>query len=633
VVSLAASNLAATGPGTDGAPPGRILVTFDLTLTSLRNDITLVRPTFPTPPADPLHRIYLIPLEVVPTALAGNANEVIVELPNYGTVVPGIQFDGAPHSFFIDTECGAGDNRCFRFEPYEPLPANAVSSPRSVGFLIDPTVGSFRARLLVAADFSTVIVPASRFEENFDDGALDSTVTVWNNGAAMQPPGIVADETALGGRSLRLTWTGGIENDQGARVTVPGGPLPVVHVRFRYKLPANADLTGLMQLVRFKGRENLALGSLSIAGGQWAHWTDTFSDGFYQFAPGSGPAECLGRWCWIEASMDYSSGTSGRARLWINGVEVLDYTRTGIAYGGGIASVELWGYGFPPETRSELLDELAVGPAYLGVPFEEPDPDPPPPDSANGEVYFAADFDNCSGKARVGTLLPPSFGSGGDGVAITQTNPYPGGLCSAEFTYAGSPDPADDAWAEWRFRLTRPVTELWIAWSAYYPGPADTSKGTAVFAHRPVSPNNNKLLRLWDEDYSSYRLKLGFSMTAGALSHIIPEYGKNRTGVGPGGSRGASNAISHARLGRWLRFLAHVKTATAANNDGVIELWQDGIPVIGNSELPLYPAGGEGNYLRNGYLQGWANSGFAATTKVWIAKVVAASTRALVEPR
>ena len=40
---------------------------------------------------------------------------------------------------------------------------------------------------------------------------------------------------------------------------------------------------------------------------------------------------------------------------------------------------------------------------------------------------------------------------------------------------------------------------------------------------------------------------------------------------------------------------------------------------------------GAGNYLRNGYLLGWANSGFAVTTKVWLANVIIANTRALTD--
>ncbi len=32
----------------------------------------------------------------------------------------------------------------------------------------------------------------------------------------------------------------------------------------------------------------------------------------------------------------------------------------------------------------------------------------------------------------------------------------------------------------------------------------------------------------------------------------------------------------------------------------------------------MYPAQGDGNFFRNGYLMGWANTGFDATTFVYI---------------
>jgi hypothetical protein len=65
-----------------------------------------------------------------------------------------------------------------------------------------------------------------------------------------------------------------------------------------------------------------------------------------------------------------------------------------------------------------------------------------------------------------------------------------------------------------------------------------------------------------------------------------------------------------------------VRLATAANNDGVIEMWVDGVKTINNTTLPLYPDYGIGNYMRNGYLMGWANSGFSATSNTYIDDVI-----------
>jgi hypothetical protein len=64
-----------------------------------------------------------------------------------------VDWDGAPHNFFNDTGCPAGANDCFRHEVFaQPLAPGATSEGRRVGFDIDPTVGNFRARLIVVAD-------------------------------------------------------------------------------------------------------------------------------------------------------------------------------------------------------------------------------------------------------------------------------------------------------------------------------------------------------------------------------------------------------------------------------------------------------------------------------------------------
>jgi hypothetical protein len=119
-------------------------------------------------------------------------------------------------------------------------------------------------------------------------------------------------------------------------------------------------------------------------------------------------------------------------------------------------------------------------------------------------------------------------------------------------------------------------------------------------------------------------VKLGFSTLpiGNGDSRLITEYGTNRKGVGPRGTAFDSRAITDSRRGRWLKVQVHVRLATVANNDGVMEMWVDGVKTISNQRLPLYPAGGVGNYLRHGYLMGWANSGFAATGVTFIDDVI-----------
>jgi hypothetical protein len=157
VVTLTSSNFVASAVG--AFQPGKVRVTFDVNVTNKLNGVQLVGPTvFPAPPAGttgPLLFPYDIAVAVTSggTATGGQGNDIIVTLPSYGLVAPSTDWNGAPHNFFNDTGCPAGANDCYRFEEYEsPISPGSTTTARSVGFDLDPTVGQFTARLIVAAD-------------------------------------------------------------------------------------------------------------------------------------------------------------------------------------------------------------------------------------------------------------------------------------------------------------------------------------------------------------------------------------------------------------------------------------------------------------------------------------------------
>lgn len=156
VVQLTASNYQASTVGQ--FQPGRVRVRFDINITNRLSGVQLITPTFPTPPAG-TNGILLFPFEAVTTvtsggvSVGGDGTEVIVEQPSSGAVEPSVDWDAAPYNFFNDAACTAGSNDCYRFETFnQPLASGGTSEARTVGFDIDPTVGSFRARLIVAAD-------------------------------------------------------------------------------------------------------------------------------------------------------------------------------------------------------------------------------------------------------------------------------------------------------------------------------------------------------------------------------------------------------------------------------------------------------------------------------------------------
>lgn len=166
VVQLTSSNFAASAVG--AFAPGKIRVTFDVSVTNKLSGVQLVGPTvFPAPPAGTSGPI-LFPFDISVavtsggTATGGQGNDIIITLPSYGLVAPSINWDGAPHNFFNDADCstpnngGGGTNNgsdCFRWEEFlGPIFPGSTTAASQVGFDIDPTVGQFTARLLVAAD-------------------------------------------------------------------------------------------------------------------------------------------------------------------------------------------------------------------------------------------------------------------------------------------------------------------------------------------------------------------------------------------------------------------------------------------------------------------------------------------------
>jgi hypothetical protein len=236
--------------------------------------------------------------------------------------------------------------------------------------------------------------------------------------------------------------------------------------------------------------------------------------------------------------------------------------------------------------------------------------------------YFTDNFDNCT-LSKVPNAQGFYWRDTGGGtsieVPVISKAIAHSGTCSLKFTFGGGPS-GDDAWSEQRFRLGRLLSEVYLRWYQYFPSGAVTGLGPKYVHRDDVGSDNNKFLKLWDEDYLNYKLSAGFSTnpTSGGNSVMIPEYGNNGHGVGLFGQQYDLYGITDARRGRWIRVDIHVKTATAANNDGVIEMWVDGVKTISNTHLPMYPEGGVGNYIKSGYLMGWSNSGFNLTSSTWI---------------
>jgi hypothetical protein len=170
VIEVTTTNFVAGAVG--AAVPGKVLITFDVTVNNRLPGIQLTTPTFPTPPSG-VTGVQLFPFEISVTTTSGSAtgsgNEVIVQSPRFGAVVPSNDWNGEPHNFFNDVGCTATSNDCFRYESFGTIAPLGASTSQTVGFLIDPTVGDFRVKMIVAGDLQSTTTP--------NPGTVSGTVT------------------------------------------------------------------------------------------------------------------------------------------------------------------------------------------------------------------------------------------------------------------------------------------------------------------------------------------------------------------------------------------------------------------------------------------------------------------------
>jgi len=185
------------------------------------------------------------------------------------------------------------------------------------------------------------------------------------------------------------------------------------------------------------------------------------------------------------------------------------------------------------------------------------------------------------------------------------------GSTSLKFAF-GPNAPGEDSWAEQRFSLGTNLTEIWVEFYIYIP---------TNYQHRDDSgSDNNKWLRLWGDSYNATN-KHGASTlpAAGGNSDLFAEYGKNEgpIGAGWGDAPIARNFITNAERGRWNQFRWHSKMATTASaENGLIEMWWNGVLVDRDLSMDIYSSAA--NYINEGYLIGWANSGFTSQTLLYI---------------
>ena len=225
-------------------------------------------------------------------------------------------------------------------------------------------------------------------------------------------------------------------------------------------------------------------------------------------------------------------------------------------------------------------------------------------------------------------------------VVVRDTNAF-SGKHALQFRF-GPNDIAKDAWAEQRFDMGAYLNEVWIEYMLFVP---------SNFMHRNgPGPGNNKFLMLWRDGYadgttSKVGMEYDGTVTKGLVgpaSAIRPmaRLGKvdttymNMTTLpafmvgnrGPDGKTKIKQLVAIGpthpiALGKWTRIRFHFKLSSARlKADGVYQMWANDSLLVNAQNQPFWnarsvPADAS---FRNGYLLGWANSGFTDRTLLFI---------------
>jgi hypothetical protein len=212
------------------------------------------------------------------------------------------------------------------------------------------------------------------------------------------------------------------------------------------------------------------------------------------------------------------------------------------------------------------------------------------------------------------------------------------GSHSLRFDYGPDAETAaDDSDAEQRFQLGAYLTEVWFEYMLYVP---------SNYFHRALlnlsDTWNNKFFTIWRDDYqglSDWRIRV--EIEPNAANGQSPSSSLNRPSIGTtrarpvsttsasGGSldvptpqvSGVPDFIGPAapiKPGQWNQIRIHLKAASALNaKNGVLEIWSNGLIAYRKTDGDFIGTAGT-RELHNGYLMGWANSGFTSLTTFYI---------------
>jgi len=232
----------------------------------------------------------------------------------------------------------------------------------------------------------------------------------------------------------------------------------------------------------------------------------------------------------------------------------------------------------------------------------------PPTPPAEGDPFYETNFDTGAFVNENG------FVWGSSSRATISTEEPRSGTHSLRMAYQAAA-PGANSNTQQNFSLGQNLTEVWFEWYYYLP---------ANYTTRNESPSNNKWFRLWGDTYNAGN-KVGASTSYDAafadntklrFEYTYFTYSDGAIGFGPGGSQSSAVNFGGAMKETWTRIRMHLKMVTAAENDGVMELWFDNTKVIDFQNVPAKYD--DVPYWNQGYILGAANSGFLDETVIYL---------------
>ncbi len=252
--------------------------------------------------------------------------------------------------------------------------------------------------------------------------------------------------------------------------------------------------------------------------------------------------------------------------------------------------------------------------------------------SAFAKVLFQDDFESGNkSKTQNGVKW-----ASGVNTTVNTIKPRTGSY-AMEFNFKAAVD-GKDSFSEQRFALNGNYPEVWIQYDLYIP--------TNYYHRRQTSSANNKsFVHLWTENYKQKEgIAGGFEIWPNGSGVGRLKFNPARPINSHYEDTRSENGIDLSDKGKWITITIQVKAGTASSteflhgsevrawksvNGGSTKLIYKLTDVVfkawNNTDTILFNKNGK-NYFNNGYILGWANSGFAQTTKLYMDNVTIATT-------